>query len=282
MPADAHIEQVALTVVDLERSLNFYQDVLGFQVIARQQQSAQLGARAGLPLLELVENAGAQPRPTYTTGLYHFAIVVPTRADLGRSLLRLIEQHYPLDGASDHLVSEALYLSDPDGNGIEIYCDRPREQWRWRDGQVEMETRRLDLRNLAQAGVYEHWQGIAPATRMGHVHLQVGDLQQARQFYCDVLGFEAVAQLPGALFVSAGGYHHHLGLNTWHSQGAPQPPANAVGLRFFTISLPDGRERERVLERLQNAAIPFETLTDAVMLRDPWGNGIRLAVEPAL
>jgi catechol 2,3-dioxygenase len=238
LPVDAHIGRVSLTVRDLDRSLPFYTGVLGFAETGRDGRSAQLSPPGGKVLIELHERTDAIARPRRSTGLYHFAILVPSRAALGRSLRRLVDQHYPLTGASDHLVSEALYLDDPDGLGIEIYRDRPRDSWqRLPDGQLAMATDPLDLQGVHdEPGAETAWNGLEAGTVMGHVHLHVPHLDSAESFYCGRIGFEPIVRrYSGALFVSAGGYHHHLGLNIWVGAGAPPPPENAVGLRSFTI-----------------------------------------------
>jgi catechol 2,3-dioxygenase len=241
LPDDAHVGQVSLTVRDLDRSVPFYRDVLGFTETGPTEGAASsaiaLGAPGGRGLIELHENTNAVPRPRRSTGLYHFAILVPSRAALGRSLQRLSEKRYPLTGASDHLVSEALYLDDPDGLGIEIYRDRPRAEWPARNGQLVMATDPLDLQGVFdEPGAETPWTGLEAGTVIGHVHLHVPHLDTAEQFYCGRIGFEpTVRGYPGALFVAAGGYHHHLGLNTWTGIGAPPPPEQAVGLRSFTI-----------------------------------------------
>jgi catechol 2,3-dioxygenase len=179
----------------------------------------------------------AIPKPRRSAGLFHFAILVPSRAALGRSLRRLADRQWPLSGASDHLVSEALYLDDPDGLGIEIYRDRPRERWQIMNGQVMMATDPLDLQSVHdEPGAESTWTGLERGTTIGHVHLHVPHLDAAEAFYCGRVGFEPTLRgYPGALFVAAGGYHHHLGLNTWTGIGAPPPPEHAVGLRAFTI-----------------------------------------------
>ncbi len=237
LPSDAHIGQVSLTVRDLDRSVLFYRDVLGFHESKRAGRTSVLGPEGGRTLLELHENTGAIPKPGRSSGLFHFAILVPSRAALGRSLRQLAEKRWPMTGASDHLVSEALYLADPDGLGIEIYRDRPREDWPMRNGQLQMATDPLDLNSLLEEpGAEVPWNGLAAGTVMGHVHLHVPALDTAEAFYCGQVGFEpTVRGYPGALFVAAGGYHHHLGMNTWVGAGAPPPPEHAVGLRSFTI-----------------------------------------------
>jgi catechol 2,3-dioxygenase len=238
LPPDARIGQVSLTVRDLDRSLVFYREVLGLGEARREGRVAFLAPVDGRTLIELHERTDAIAKPRHSTGLYHFAILVPSRAALGRSLRRLVDQGWPLTGAADHMVSEALYLNDPDGLGIEIYRDRPRESWTHRaNGEVAMGTDPLDLQAVHdEPGAETAWRGLEAATAMGHVHLHVPHVDTAEAFYCGRIGFEPMVRgYPGALFVSAGGYHHHLGLNTWVGVGAPPPPEHAVGLRAFTI-----------------------------------------------
>ncbi len=233
LPADAHIGQVSLTIRNLYQSIRFYTDVLGFEA-----DGTRLRPPGGRTLIELHERNDAIAKPRRSSGLYHFAILVPSRAALGRSLRRLVDQRWPLTGASDHLVSEALYLDDPDGLGIEIYRDRPRDSWqRQPNGQLAMATDPLDLQGVHdEPGAETPWNGLESGTVMGHVHLHVPHIDTAEQLYCGRIGFEAMVRTyPGALFVAAGGYHHHLGLNVWTGVGAPPPPENAVGLRSFTI-----------------------------------------------
>ena len=245
LPADAHIGSVSLTVTDLARSVPFYRDVLGFQELSRQGPTAFLAANSDRVLIELHERRDAVVKPRRSTGLFHFAILVPTRAALGRSLRRLSEQQWPLSGVADHLVSEALYLNDPDGLGIEIYRDRPRDTWRSANGELAMATDPLDVQSVAnEPGAEVAWQGLDSGTVIGHVHLHVARLDEGEAFYCGRIGFEPVVRgYPGALFVSAGGYHHHLGMNTWVGVGAPAPPENAVGLRSFTVEAQDLESR---------------------------------------
>jgi len=276
---------LALTVADLERSLAYYTQAIGLALLERNGSHATLGV-AGQPLLLLDEQPGAAPWPrggrSYT-GLYHFAILVPTQADLGRWIRNWFELGLPLPGQGDHNVSQALYLEDPDGHGIEMYRDRPRDEWHWENGQVQMGTGPVDIRGLLEAAerAGKPWTGLPEGTHLGHMHLQIGDVAQAAAFYHDVLGFDIVAEMPTALFISAGGYHHHIGMNTWHSRGAGPAPADSVRLRFFTVDLPSSEALAAVVERLRAAGIPFSRSGDVVRIQDPWQNTVLLQAGAA-
>jgi len=285
LPAETTLGPASLIVADLDRSVSFYRDMLGFRVLHRESETAKLGAGEDkASILELTALAGAHPKPRRTTGLYHVAILTPSRDALARVLYHLAVSRYPLQGASDHIVSEALYLADPDGNGLEIYRDRPRANWYDAAGQFQMGTLPLDLDKLLEEGATSTeerpWTGLDTGTRVGHVHLQVADLAAAVRFYTEGLGFETMVHMPeiGAAFVSAGGYHHHLGLNTWTSRGAPPPPADAVGLRVFEIVIPDGKTLDAVATRLTSLGVSFEKTENAIEARDPSGNLARLVV----
>jgi catechol 2,3-dioxygenase len=270
---------VHLTVSSLERSLEYYQHAIGLQITDRGADRAHLGV-SGRDLVVLVEEPGAQPAGGFT-GLYHFALLVPERADLAAWLAHVARSRVPLVGLSDHFVSEALYLSDPDAHGIEIYWDRPREQW---EGQVaaRMTTLPLDvdglLGELAHPGS-ESFDGLAAGAVMGHVHLKVAHIPEAVRFYRDGLGFGLMAALGAqAAFLGAGGYHHHVGANIWESAGAPAPPAGMAALRHATIAVPDATERTRILDRLADGGYEAEDGSPAPMVRDPSGNVFALTV----
>ena len=224
LPTDARLGAIRLRVGDVERLTRFYEQAIGLQVVEDGPVTA-LGVD-GHALVELEAAPDAPPRPLHTTGLFHLAILVPSRADLALALRRVAAAGWRLSGASDHLVSEALYLSDPEGNGIELYRDRPRDEWPAVGGVLQMDTLPLDLGNLlSEVDEANGDAGMPAGTTLGHVHLQVSDLTAAEGFWADALGFDVMVRgYPGALFVSAGGYHHHVGLNTWAGAGAPAPP----------------------------------------------------------
>lgn len=268
---------VSITVSNLEQSLAYYQQIIGLQIHRQADGVAYLGA-GEQDLLILTEQAGARPADGYT-GLYHFAILVPSRRDLALVLQHLVHSNVPL-GASDHAVSEALYLNDPDHNGIEIYADRPREQWPYsRDGELQMTTIRLNARSvLSEITDADQWQGLPAGTTMGHIHLRVGDIPKARDFYVQTLGFDWIVDYGSqASFTSAGGYHHHIGMNTWESAGAPPRPANTAGLNYFTITLPDTAALETTVTNLREQKVAVEERDKGYFLKDPFQNGILLA-----
>jgi catechol 2,3-dioxygenase len=269
---------VHLTVADLASSLSYYRESIGLELLDSDGERAALGA-GGRELLVLVEERGARPARGHT-GLYHFALLLPHRADLARWFAHALRERIPIVGLADHFVSEALYLSDPDEHGIEIYWDRPREVW---EGQVasRMTTLALDIENLLGAiddPGSEPFVGLPAGTVMGHVHLKVAAIGEVVAFYRDVLGFALMAQLgPYAAFLSAGGYHHHLGANTWESAAASPPPPGTASLRHATIVLPDGSERDRVLARVQASGQAPQEGPAGPAVHDPSGNVLVLA-----
>jgi len=280
LPPDTRLGHVRLRVRDLDGALDFYTRVLGLRVIERSEAQAALSA-AGTPpaLLVLEGRPDAPPRPRRSTGLYHFAVLLPDRRALALALLRLARERWPLQGASDHLVSEALYLADPEGNGIELYADRPRSAWPIRpDGEVAMATEPLDLDALlleAEPESDDDGAALHAGATLGHVHLNVSDLAAAESFYHGVLGFDVTTRsYPGALFLAAGGYHHHIGTNTWAGRGAPRPPAGAAGLVHFEVVVPEAAARAALLERARAAGVPAEPADAGVRLEDADGIGV--------
>jgi catechol 2,3-dioxygenase len=278
IPPDTAVGQVRLRVADVDDLTTFYERVIGLRTVERGGDLVCLGPEGGDPLIELVAAPGATPAPTFSTGLFHLAILVPDRAELARSLRRVAEAGWRLTGASDHLVSEALYLGDPEGNGIEIYRDRPRDQWGHNGDELRMATLPLDLQDvLGELGSGEEPANGVPAdTTIGHVHLQVSDIPSSEGFYNGAVGLDVmVRSYPGALFLSAGGYHHHLGLNTWQSAGAPPPPESALGLDRYELVLPDSSDVDAAAERLGELGDPVR-LEEGVLATDPSGNRVLL------
>jgi catechol 2,3-dioxygenase len=280
LPEATRLGLVRLQIADLPRSLDYYERVLGFRMLDRSPTSARLGTLDGAPLVELQERAGARPAPGQgRLGLYHFAILLPDRPALGRFVAHLAAIGERA-GASDHLVSEAIYLRDPDGLGIEVYVDRPRSGWRTEDRQIAMDTAPLDLGSVVRAANGAPWTGMPDGTRVGHVHLHVGDLQKASDFYHLALGLDRMVwSYPSALFLAAGGYHHHLGLNTWAGPGAATPRDDDARLLEWTIVLPSAAQVHSAATSLTTASHPVEHDAYGVRATDPWGTCFRLADE---
>ena len=273
LPADARLGAIRLRVGDLDRLRRFYEEAIGLRVLPGNGTVTALGVEEGQPLVELEPDPDAPPRPPHTTGLFHLALLVPSRGDLARATRRVVTAGWRLSGASDHLVSEALYLSDPEGNGIELYRDRPRDEWSYAGGDLRMDTLPLDLGSLlAEDDEGGGDTGMPGGTTLGHVHLQVADIAAAERFWADALGLDVTVRgYPGALFVSAGGYHHHLGLNTWAGAGAPPPPEGAQGLVSFDVVLGDTDAVREAGMRLA-AVTSVELVENGVLAADPSGN----------
>jgi catechol 2,3-dioxygenase len=268
---------VRLQVSDLEQSVTFYTRMIGLRVISRDDTTATLGPHGDdTALVELHERKGARTVPKRgLLGLYHFAILLPDRASLGRFLQHLAELNAPA-GMSDHLVSEAIYLQDPDNLGIEVYADRPRTSWQHQGRQLVMATEALDTRDLLAAGDGENWTGAPPGTRIGHIHLHVGDIAQADAFYHVALGFDKVVwSYAGALFMSAGGYHHHLGNNTW-ARGAPSASDEDAKLLDWELVLPDRSDVSAAEQSLRGARHNPRLVEHGFAVSDPWGTTVRL------
>ena len=283
LPEATRLGAVRLQVADLARSLAFYTETLGLRVVEREAARAVLAAHGDArPLVELHEREGARPAAQRgRLGLYHFAILLPDRPSLGR-FVRHLAAIGARAGAGDHLVSEALYLQDPDDLGIEVYADRPRSTWRRLGRELMIATDPVDMADLVRAAGPEPWRGMPAGTVIGHVHLHVGDIARASAFFSDALGFDRITwRYPGALFLGAGGYHHHLGTNTWAGSGArPSAPEEAQLLQW-TIELPDGASLDAAARSLAAAGHAVERDGDApgtpdVVTRDPWGTQVRL------
>jgi catechol 2,3-dioxygenase len=277
---DTHIGSVHLTVADLDQQQSFYEQAIGLRELGHDGQTVRLGPEGGPVVLELTGDPDAPRRPRGTTGLYHFAILVPGRADLGQALRRVVDAGWRFTGASDHLVSEALYLNDPEGNGIEIYRDRSRDEWpRDDEGVIQMATLPLDLDGvLGEVDASTPAPAEMPAgTTIGHIHLNVANIPAAEDFYSGALGFDVMVRTyPGALFVAAGGYHHHIGLNTWESAGGQAPAPGSTGLRSFEIVLPSREEADRVAEQARAAGADVTAGDNGAIVLDPWRDAVLL------
>jgi catechol 2,3-dioxygenase len=279
---DTRLGAVRLTVGDLQSMSDFYESALGLAVIASTPAKVRLGA-GDRAAVELVHRPDAPVRPPRTTGLFHLAVLVPSRIELARAIRRVVDAEWSFTGASDHLVSEAMYLNDPEGNGIEIYRDRPREEWRRTpDGELAMATLPLDVEDIIGelGGSPDPAPTAASDTHIGHVHLQIRDVDEAERFYAGILGFDVtVRSYPGALFVSAGGYHHHVGLNTWAGAGAPPPPRDARGLDLFEVYVPDEEEITRIERDLEAAGSRSERREEGLLVTDPSSNRALIQVS---
>lgn len=271
LPAATEIGRVALRVNDLDRLTAFYRDVVGLSVQTRTTDTATLGA-GDRPLLELIGDPDAAERDPSETGLFHTAFLVPSRQALADALAR-VERQTELSGAADHLVSEALYLDDPEGNGIELYRDRPRSEWPMRDDGVDLDTLPLDLVGLRHQS--ESADSVPDGTTIGHVHLEVSSIERSREFYIDRLGFEVMQTYgPSALFVAAGGYHHHLGLNVWNDR---TDPGTGRGLDWFELRLPSESAVKILRERLHSGSIDTESTATGFVVSAPDEMSVRLS-----
>ena len=275
LPAAAHVGAVRLQVSDLERSLDYYERVVGLCPLTRDPGTAGLGPEGGPPLVWLVERPGARPVPRRGLfGLYHFALLLPERAALGRFVAHALRSGVRF-GAADHLVSEALYLTDPDGLGIEVYADRPESGWRHAGPEIVMATEALNLGDLQEAGGDRAWEAAPSGTVVGHVHFHVGDLVEAEAFYHRALGLDkTVWSYPGALFFAAGRYHHHVGTNTW----SPGPSAadDQARLLDWELVLPDDTSVEAALRSLHDNGFPTANRSTTNHSTDPWGTRVRI------
>lgn len=274
LPAETAPGQVGLIVTDLDRSIRYYTEQIGLRELRRNGGEASMGT-GDRPLIHLTEQQGARRVQQGRTGLYHFALLLPSRRDLAGALRRLIITRTPLTGMSDHGVSEAIYLSDPDGHGIELYQDRPSAEWPMRNGELSMTIDPLDVDGLlAEWNPEDGDPKLMPdGTRMGHVHLHVRSIPEAEAFYCGTVEFDLVARYGAqAAFVSAGGYHHHLGLNTWAGVGAPPPPEDAARLAWYEVMLPDAASLAALTSRLRAAGVPVTEGESFLQALDPSQN----------
>jgi catechol 2,3-dioxygenase len=272
-----HIGAIGLVARDLDRLADFYRDLLGLAEIERNGKFARLGV-GGVTLVEIEHRPDAKPDDPSQAGLYHTAFLMPTRQDHARWIMHIARKQVPISGASDHGVSEAFYLDDPEGNGIEVYNDRPRERWHWEDGLVVMQTKQLDIEAILreidpQTSTYP----AAPdGLRIGHVHLRVGSVERAEEFYRGSLGLDLTRRRGGATFMSSGGYHHHVGANVWHSDGAGRRDDSHAGLAWFSVQAADAAAYDAAVARLKAGDAPVAAAAAGVETADPFGTRIRV------
>lgn len=271
------VGHVKIKVQDLQRSLQFYKEIIGFDILEQTANTAKLTTDGKTSILSLEQPENPLPKQGRTTGLYHFAILLPTKTDLANIVVHLVENGVRL-GSSDHLVSEALYLNDPDGNGIEIYIDRDPKEWAWNADEVVMTVDPLNFEKLLQHRG-EGWNGLPKETVMGHIHLHVSELKDTEEFYVKGLGMDVVSRYSGqALFLSYHKYHHHIAVNTWNGVGAPKPKDNSVGLHSYTLIFPDEKAKQATVSNLQEIGATVSEEDGVFVTYDPSGNRVELTV----
>jgi catechol 2,3-dioxygenase len=271
-----HVGAIGLKVRDLDRLTHFYRDVLGLSVLDRRKDGATLGA-GGAVLVELEHRPDAKPDDSREAGLYHTAFLMPTRADLARWILHVARNKTPLTGASDHAVSEAFYLDDPEGNGVEVYSDRPVESWQWTGNDLRITTDPLDIDDiLREVPPTAEFPGAPGGFRIGHVHLRVGEVARAESFYRDALGLEVTRRRQGASFLSSGRYHHHIAGNVWHSGGAGPRDPNRAGLSWVALEANDAAAVDAAKAKLTQAGVSLKDTSQGIETADPWGTRLRI------
>lgn len=273
--APHRIGAVTLVVHDLDAVSRFYQDVVGLAVLDRHNDTARLGS-GNTALIELVRDSAARRRSSREAGLFHTAFLLPGRADLGAWLFHASQRGFALQGAADHLVSEAVYLADPEGNGVEIYADRPTDQWPTEGGGYRMASDPLDFRSLIEAAGDHRWQGFPDGGEVGHVHLQVGAISPAERFYGELLGFDLTCRYPGGSFFGSGGYHHQLAANIWNSHNAPPRTEPVTGLAHLELFARERPVVDSTAARLAAAAVAIAPIDGGFAVQDPWGTRIHL------
>ncbi|WP_353095100.1 VOC family protein [Tissierella praeacuta] len=273
------VNQIVLRTVDIKKSIEFYTEIIGFKILDKKEKEIILTADGINPIVTITEPDDAIPKIPRRTGIYHFALLLPSRFYLGLFLKHLRETGYPIIGGANHGVSEAIYLEDPDGNGIEVYRDMDSKEWRHKGNQIDMVTEPLDYNGIIFEIGEEKWNGIPPETIIGHIHLHVGDLDEARRFYCDGLGFDLMMEMANsALFISSGGYHHHIGLNIWNGKNALALPDNSAGMKYYTIIFPDKDARKNIVSNLRNLGYDVIEEDNNILTKDPSNNLIKLVV----
>ncbi|MBT2601101.1 MULTISPECIES: VOC family protein [unclassified Oceanobacillus] len=272
------VNHVHLKVEDLTRSLEFYQDLMGFQILNQSGNKVEFTANGITPLLTIEQPEGIVDKQTGTTGLYHYALLLPTLKDLGKLIMLLLNGQYPLQGASFHGTHDALYFADPDGNGIEVAVDTDPSTWRDKTGQLDFSKNGpMDIESIIAAANGEKWNGIPEDTILGHIHLHVSDLEKTKEFYHDGLGLDIVIVIQNqGVFFSSGGYHHHIAANVWNGKNAPKPNPKSVGMLLYTLVIPDEETRNAIIEKLETLGYPVTAENGGNFTEDPSGNRVQL------
>lgn len=274
-----HPTEIVLKIEDIDRSKEFYQRIMGFKILEDKGKEVILTADGSTPIITLIQPNEVIPKLPRRTGLYHFAILLPDRIQLGLFLKQISERGYPIIGGSNHGVSEAIYLEDPDDNGIEVYADTNVKTWKWEQDRINMTTLPLDYKEIVADTGDLKWQGTPKNTIIGHIHLHVADLNEAKRFYIDGLGFDLVMDIPNsALFLSSGGYHHHLGLNIWNGKGARPLPDNSTGMKYYNIRFSSEEIRRNKINRLKELNYEVFEEETGIFIKDPSNNLIKLVI----
>lgn len=274
-----YVNHLVLKIIDIDRAIKFYTKIMGFSLLKKEDNMAVFSADGFNPIVTIIEPEDVVPKPARRTGLYHFAVLLPTRYDLGLFIKNIRDEWYPIIGGAYHGVSEAIYLEDPDGNGIEVYCDTEESKWDRRGSSINMVTEPLDYGDLIDLTGDDKWDKAPLKTKIGHIHLHVADLDEARKFYCDGLGFDLIMEAGNsAIFLSTGGYHHHIGLNSWQGKGAAPLPDNSVGMLYYDLVFPDEGKREEKLNKLMKLGYEVMKEEKDIFVKDPSSNLIRFVI----
>lgn len=279
MSPNIYVNEIMLKVVDIKKSKEFYTNIMGFKILKEDEKRVVFSADGKNPIVTIVEPENPIPKPPRRTGLYHFAILLPSRKDLGLLLNHFKENNYPIVGGAYHGVSEAVYLQDVDNNGIEVYRDLDDSLWDRENGEIRMVTEPLNYKEIMELAEGEKWHGIPEGTIIGHIHLHVSDLDEAKRFYCDGLGFNLITSMgDSAIFLSSGGYHHHIGLNTWQGKGALPLPENSAGMKYFSLVFPNEEIRGEKIKNLRELGYEVIENAEGIFVKDSSENLIKLAV----
>lgn len=275
-----YVDEIVLKTKDINKSRRFYKNIMGLKELKKEDNKVVFSINGSKPILTLITSDNIKSKIPKRTGLYHYALLLPNRYYLGLFIKNLQDKSYPITGASDHGVSEAIYFKDPDDNGIEVYSDFDSSEWNKENDQIKMVTRSLDYEELINKTGKDKWEGIPKETIIGHIHLHVDDLLKAKEFYVKGLGLNVMQKLrDSALFLSTGGYHHHIALNTWNGVGVDSLPKNSAGMKYFSIHFPDDRSRNESIEKIRKLGYEINRKQNNIFVKDPANNVIKLVID---